>query len=59
MLNGATGEPMLAQRGKGVMADPTVQAIVKSIEDMDDGAAKDNARHTVGYAAIKARFTPA
>jgi hypothetical protein len=39
MLNGATGEPMLAQRGKGVMADPTVQAIVKSIEDMDDGAA--------------------
>lgn len=58
MLNGATGEPMLAQRGSGVTASPEVQAIIKSINDMEPGAAQDNARQAVGYAAIKARFTP-
>jgi hypothetical protein len=58
LLNGATGEPMLAQRGSGIAKHPEVQAILKSIEDMPDGAAKDTAKQTVGYAAIKARFTP-
>jgi hypothetical protein len=59
MLNGATGEPTLAQRGSGITAHPEVQKILKSIEDMEDGPAKDTARHTLGYNAIKARFTPA
>ena len=58
MLNGAIGEAHLAQRGKGLMAHPEMQAVMKSIEDLPDGAAKDNAKQAVGYAAIKARFMP-
>lgn len=56
LLNGATGEPALAQRGP--TKSPEFQAIQKALDEMPEGPARDEARRIVGIAAITARFSP-
>lgn len=57
LLNGATGEPMLADRGANNPANsPAFQEIRKALDALPDGPAKEEAQRKVALAAIKARF---
>lgn len=57
LLNGANGEPMLADRGANSPANsPAFQEIRKALDALPDGPAKEEAQRKVALAAIKARF---
>ena len=57
MLNGATGEPMLADRGgNSPVNTPAFQEIRKALDALPDGPAKEEAQRKVALSAIKARF---
>lgn len=56
LLNGAIGEPSLAQRGDGPTTTPEFRAVLKAVDEIPDELAREQARKSVALAAIKARF---
>lgn len=52
-LNGAAGEPMLAERGSGPAGDPRFQAVMKAVKEMPDGPEKAQLQRTIALGAIK------
>jgi len=58
LLNGAIGVPSLAQRGDGPTATPEFRAVLKAIEEIPEGPAREQAQKGVALAALKARFAP-
>lgn len=58
LLNGAIGQPSLAMRGDGPTNTPEFQAVLKAIEEIPEGPAREQAQKGVALAALKARFTP-
>jgi len=52
LLNGATGEPTLATRGKDPTGDARFQAVMKAVSDMSDGPEKAQLQRRIALGAI-------
>lgn len=57
VLNGASGTAQIAERGdSAVTRSPEFAAVMKAVEALPEGPARENAQREVALAAIKGRF---